>query len=143
MNDNSSNLMEGGILAEENLSDQPPKKAGNQELKPTRKFVPKLDITTIKNRLSRLKKPRLITVSATFIVLVVSFALLAAFGSKKPQEVTLEPDILLTSPKPTPAVSAQVQQIYQDLARYEEKINGFSDSIKNYPPPKVDLEVKF
>ncbi|KKR78330.1 MAG: hypothetical protein UU23_C0001G0094 [Candidatus Curtissbacteria bacterium GW2011_GWA1_40_9] len=143
MSRQDTNLMEGEILTEETLDENSNK---NNEFHNPNSFkpkFPKVNPKTLKNSLRSIKKTKFLTILLSFIVLITSFSALVILSSKKPQEQIVDPSILITSPKPTPKTNQELQQLLGDINKYTKKIEGLSTSIKNYPPPKVDLEIKF
>lgn len=140
MTNEEANLMEGDILTEEAVQETPQKTAS---LNIPKRQLPKIDPKVLKAKLESLKKLKPVTLVLIFIALILSFTLLVIFGSKTPDNGVVDPDILITSPEPATKEKKELTELEKNLNTYEEKVNNLSDSIKNYPPPKVDLDVKF
>lgn len=144
MSGSDTNLMEGDILQEENLG-IPKEQTQPQNSKPAapKKTLPKFDSKNLFTKLSKLKRPKPITIIIVFFVMIIMFSSLVVLEDKIPQEQILDPDILITSPRPTPKISEDLQKVLDEVNAYDSKVKNLNESFRNYPPPKVDLDVKF
>lgn len=141
MSSPDTNLMEGDILAEENLNTTAAQPAKKPEV--PKKPLPKIDPKVVVSKISKLKRPKPITIIAVFFVIILSFTALIVLEDKIPQEKIVDPDVLITSPRPTPKNSEELNMVLEEVSKYQDKVNNLNESYKNYPLPKVDLNVKF
>lgn len=144
MTNEDVNLMEGDIITEENLDEGNKNTEAKQARLDTNSTEdPKMNPNTLKKKPLHAKLPKLITIFIIFVLLITSFTILAVISSKIPQEKIEDPDIFVTSPKPTAIISEELRQVYNRIDEYENKLRGLETSLKDYPPPKVDFALKF
>ncbi len=143
MSRDDTNLMEGDILTEENLSEDEQKNKSAQPAASVEKISPKTSPKHLKDYLKFIKKPKFVTIIIAFIILITSFSAIAVLSEKTMQDEIVDPGVLLTSPKPTPEVDKELKKVLDEIDSFSKKVDNLETSIKNYPPPKVDLDVKF
>lgn len=140
MSEQDNNLMEGQILTEEGTSQssQKEKVASQSQLS-----LPKVEIHSLKEKILAFKKPKPITIIFLFIILVATLAGLVMLSNRGSQEEEINPDVVIASPIATPVQSEETTKIYKNLDNYDQKVDNLNESIDNYGPPRVDLNVNF
>ncbi len=139
MNKLETPTMEGEIQMEEPDSSPKP----NAELKV--KSDTKINFSAVKGKgLSIIKSAKLKTIFLLLFVLILVFTGIVLLSSNKTTEPEISPEIFITSPKPQNTVKdPKLKEVEEKLDDYDKKVDQLGNSLDNYQPPQIDLNINF
>ena len=95
----------------------------------------------IKSKLPLVKK--IVAIFVLILILIISITILFKFADqKKPQQQP--PQITIASPQVQTEIDQELQKVQTSLDKYDQQVDNMTKTtVKNFPPPKVDLNVIF
>lgn len=137
MNEEPTGIMEGQILAEENVVESEKPLVQNE---PKKRKKP---LEYLRDWFYKLKAPKPISylILCTLIVLIYTGLLLVSTkrGSQTPKPASQ----LNSTATPSPSGDPQIQAINREVDQYNSVIDKISASTRKFVSPNVDLDINF
>ncbi len=138
MNEESTGVMEGDILAEENVVQSEKPVIGQSEPKKQKKPPEYL-----REWFYKLKAPKPISylILCTLIILIYTGLLLVSTkkGGQTPKQ-TPQP---VTTPTPSPSADPKIEDINKEVDQYNNVIDQINSNTRKFVAPNVDLDINF
>ena len=144
MKNEDTGSMEQDIVNEESVdsTDSPQKKGLTPQLPKitvNKETIAKLNLKTA----FTFSKTKLLALAIIFVLLIVTFILIIVLGSKKPNEIVLDPEIQIASPEPKSSPNPEFQKIQSEIDKFKNKVDLITNQDVDIPPPDVDLNITF
>lgn len=97
----------------------------------------------LKNILTRIKRPKIVTVIILFMTIVLFSIALNVLSKKNAGEVVAPPVFNTNSPSPEASQDPSTENIAQRVKIYNEKLNNLKNFNQDLPKPIVDLAISF
>ncbi|OGD86107.1 hypothetical protein A3B51_03150 [Candidatus Curtissbacteria bacterium RIFCSPLOWO2_01_FULL_41_18] len=141
MNDQETGVIEGTIVAEENLTPEQknaPKVKSPKKLKTSAKKL----FENVKKEILSLKKPRLMTIIILFVSIITVYVALVVFLSQQPKE-TDQSIIPISSPTFQTNIKNEPEEITSKKEQFYKNLESLDSDLRNSIFPQVDLNITF
>lgn len=141
MNDQETGVIEGTIVAEENLTPEQknaPKVKSPKKLKTSAKKL----FENVKQKILSLKRPRLVTIIILFMSVIAVYVALVVFLSKQPEE-TGQSIIPFSSPTSQTNTKNEPEEITSKKEQFYNDLESLDSDLRNSTFPQVDLNITF
>lgn len=142
MNDQETGVIEGAIVAEENLTPEQknaPKVKSPKKLKTSAKKL----FENVKRKILSLKRPKFITIIILFVSIITVYVALVVFLSKQPTENSGQTILQLTSPTPQINIKNEPEEITSKKEQFYKDLESLDGDLRNSIFPQVDLNITF
>ena len=141
MNDQETGVIEGAIVAEENLTPEQ-KNAPNVKSPKKLKTSAKKLLENVKKKILSLKRPRLMTIIILFVSITTVYVALVVFLSQQPEE-TGQSIIPFSSPTSQTNTKNEPEEITAKKEQFYKNFESLDSDLKNSIFPQVDLNITF
>ncbi len=87
---------------------------------------------------------KVLVITAFLALLIISVVILAVLSKREAPAQPPPANIIIASPTTQPQVDTELQAIQNNLEKYKQSVDNLSKTtVKNFTPPKVDLDVTF
>ncbi len=142
MKDEQTGLMEEEIAREDKLAQQNPKQTTPAKTKP-KAIDPQAVFARTKKIILGIKRPKILTLTILFAVLLTAYTALALLASKKEPPPIAEPQLEIASPTPKQITDPRLLEIADNIEEFKTELEKQEKLTDEFLPPIIDLNISF